>query len=510
MRNVFGWLRPKETLTEAEAVQGLRPLLLDGVFAQTMGVLTSGAFLVAFAFLMGASLKYIGLLAAIGPISQAIQIPAIFLIDRTRLRKALVVIPVFFSRILWLPLAVLPWLVPDRSGLALLLVGLFVSSALGSVAGCAWNSWIRDLVPEQLMGRYFARRMAAAVGIGAVISLVAAFGVDLLKKYFSEKAVYAGLFTVSVVFGMLSTIYLARVPEPRMTGRTTRGMLAVLAEPFRDARFRSLLFFLGTWSFAVNLAAPFFTVYMLQQLQLSMSLIMVLTVLSQIINVAFFSIWGRLADRFTNKSVLAVSAPMFMVSIVLWPFLTMPEAYFLTIPLLVVIHVLAGISAAGVALCTGNIALKAAPKGSATSYLAANSLIAGVAATIAPIIAGIFADGVADQELSLTLRLGAIGETTSEFVLPAINLRGLDFLFVLSFIFGLYAVHRLLAIEEHGEVEEAVVISELYAQTRRIVRTISSIEGLRHLTVFPYAKLRDMLVGRRRNRHGSGTSAHGP
>ena len=64
---MFGWLRPKEELSEQEAKRGLKPLLLDAVFAQSMGVLTGGAFLVAFALLLGASLKIIGLLAAIGP-----------------------------------------------------------------------------------------------------------------------------------------------------------------------------------------------------------------------------------------------------------------------------------------------------------------------------------------------------------------------------------------------------------------------------------------------------------
>ena len=172
----------------------------------------------------------------------------------------------------------------------------------------------------------------------------------------------------------------------------------------------------------------------------------------------------------------------------------MPEPHFLTIPLLVVIHALAGISAAGVGLCSGNIALKAAPKGSATAYLATNALIAGIAAALAPILAGIIGDGLADQELSLTFRWATIERGSEAFVLPAISLRGLDFLFILSFVFGLYAVHRLLAVEEHGEVEESVVISELYAQARRVVRTISTVEGLRQLPLFPYEKLKQMLV----------------
>lgn len=496
---MFGWLRPREALSEAEVNRGLKPLLLDAVFAQSMGVLTSGAFLVAFALMMGASLKVIGLLAAIGPIAQILQIPAVFLVDRTRLRKALVVVPVFVARSLWLVIAALPWIVPHESGLAILVVCLFASAGMGSVAGCAFNSWMRDLIPEKIMGSYFAKRMAAAIGVGAVVSLAAAFGVDFFKTQFSEAGVYSILFVIAVGFGTLSTVFLTRVPEPRMAATPSRGLLAVLAEPFKNTRFRSVLFFLGSWSFAVNLAAPFFTVYMLKRLGLSMSLIIVFAVTSQLFHVVFLRVWGRLADRFTNKSVLAVSAPMFMISIVLWPFLTMPERYFLTIPLLVLIHALAGMSAAGVGLCAGNIALKAAPKGSATAYLATNALVAGIASALAPIIAGILADQLAAKELSLTFRWGEIGEGASAFAVPAISLRGLDFLFILSFVLGLYAVHRLLAIQEHGEVEESVVVTELYAQARRMARAVSTVEGLRQLTLFPYEKLKELVTGRPRN-----------
>jgi len=61
-------------------------------------------------------------------------------------------------------------------------------------------------------------------------------------------------------------------------------------------------------------------------------------VISQITNILFLRLWGGFADRFSNKSVLGVSGPLFVVSFLIWPFTTMPEKYFLTIPLLVVIH----------------------------------------------------------------------------------------------------------------------------------------------------------------------------
>jgi hypothetical protein len=78
----------------------------------------------------------------------------------------------------------------------------------------------------------------------------------------------------------------------------------------------------------------------------------------------------------------------------------------------------------------------------------------------------------------------------SQYNLPAFDLKGLDFLFILAAILGLYALHRLLAVKEEGEVEEVVVRSELLVEMRKMVRHVSNVAGLRDLTSFPYMRLK--------------------
>ena len=485
-------LRPQEHLDEADTQRGLRALLFDGVCSQVMGAFTGGAFLVAFALLLGASNLVIGLLAAVGPLTQVLQIPAIFLVDRTGLRKALVVTSSFLSRSFWLVVAALPWLVPAQQRVPVLLVCLFLYFGLGTISGCAFNSWMRDFIPPQTMGSYFGKRLAIATAVGAGLTLLAGFGIEAAKHALPNAlAPYSVLFAAGWVAGLVGVSFLARIPEPKMAPHIPRGVWTVLSEPFRDFNFRRLLFYLGSWNFAVNLAAPFFVVYMLRRLGLSMGLVLSFSVLSQIINVLFFRIWGRLADRLSNKSVLSVAGALFILSIFLWPFLTLPDRHFLTLPLLVVIHVLAGISTAGVTLCSGNIALKIAPCGKATAFLAACALVNGLAATVAPIVAGIAADVFADQRLSLSLSWTTVSTATAAFDVPTFDLQGLDFVFIAAVLFGIYSVHRLLAVREEGEVEERIVLTQLYSEVRKAVRHVSNVAGLRQQYYFPFARLED-------------------
>jgi hypothetical protein len=84
------------------------------------------------------------------------------------------------------------------------------------------------------------------------------------------------------------------------------GLLTLLRRPIADPNFRRLITFLATWNLAVNLAAPFFPVFMLTTLKMDMVSVMAMTVVSLIPNVLFSGVLGRAADRLGNKSILAV------------------------------------------------------------------------------------------------------------------------------------------------------------------------------------------------------------
>jgi len=485
-------LGTQDWLDDQQVRSGLSYVIKDGIASQAMGTLTGGAFLVAFAVKLGASNLVIGLLAAIGPLAQLLQLPSILLVERIRNRRIIVLVAAAMSRLCWLFVALIPFLFGIRSGLTVLLAAMIGASAFGAVSGCSWNSWMRDLIPQNILGVFFARRMRIAAFVGIVLSLAVAAYLDLWKKFFAELELhgYSILFFSGFAAGAIGLYFIAKIPEPRMSRAEDKpGITAILTRPFRSENFRKLIAFSCSWSFAVNLAAPFFTVYMLKRLGLSMSLIIGLSVLSQLLNFAFLRIWGKFTDRFSNKSVLAISGPLFIFSILAWTFTTMPEKYFLTIPLLVVIHAVMGLASAGISLASGNIGLKLAPQGQATAYLATHTIANSIAAGIAPVLGGKFADLFAGRELAWTLTYSG---PVRHLTLPTLNLQQWDFFFALAFLIGLYSLHRLSMVKEVGEVEEKVVIAELFAEVTNQARTLSSVDGLRQMVSFPFSIIRTL------------------
>jgi MFS family permease len=502
-------LDPQKNIDEHDLKKALRYLTIEGSLTTVMGSLTGGAFLVAFALLLGASNTVIGLLAAAAPLSQVLQIPTIYLIEKVRVRKRIVVFASTFARLFLLSCAFVPWFPIPELRLPLFVLALFIYYALASISGCAWNAWMRDLIPDAIMGRFFGKRLAVSTAFAALLSLGGGVLLDYNFAEVSGGIIYALLFFIGAAAGLMGIFYLKMTPEPPMHAHAIERLWPLLKQPFRDLNYRRLIVFLAVWNFAVNLAAPFYTVYMIKVLDMKLSWIIGLSVLSQGINVLFFHIWGKLADRFSNKSCLTVAGPLFIIGIGIWPFLTLPDKYALTFPLLIGIHVLSGISTAGVTLCSSNIALKAAPQGKATVFLATNALTNGIAATVAPILAGLLADVLANEELSFEITWRSMQTHTERFGMSALSFQGTDFLFVFAFFVGIYAIHRLLAVTEQGDVEEKVVIVELYNETRHALRSVANIAGIRHLTYFPYAIILGALDQSRRSIRHIRTRVHG-
>ena len=223
---------------------------------------------------------------------------------------------------------------------------------------------------------------------------------------------------------------------------------------------------------------------------------MIVTVISQAANLLVLRSFGDLIDRFSNKAVLGVCTPTFLLCIFAWTFTTLPDPHAGTIPLLIAIHAFMGMATAGVTLASSNIGLKLAPRGEATPYLASVSLVNSVAAGAAPMIGGLMADFFANRELALIIRW--TGET--EVSIPALSFQSWDFFFLLAAVVGLYSVHRLSLIQEDGDVEEEVVLRELMLEARRTIKNLSTVGGLRAATVFPYALLLNAIPARQRRK----------
>jgi MFS family permease len=453
-------LTPKEILTEQDIQKGLKMVIWDGLAGEVMLAFTGSTFLVAMALLLGATNIQIGLLGAMPTITNLSQLISIILVQKFNNRRAIAVYCTYLARI---PLVLTGCLILllEHTSIHLLLFFLFFHYFFGSLTGPTWNSWMKDLVPEKMLGSYFSRRTRYTQTLNVVLSLGLAFLLDYIRTAYPqyELRVYALFFIVAGVIGLLGGYLLSKAPEPR-SQLSDANILSLFRLPLKNRNFRKLLIFNSVWIFALNIAAPFFTVFMLKGLGLPISYLIVLAVISQLVSIFTLRAWGIFSDRYSNKTILSLSTPIYIATIIAWCFVGIYRHEYMNLALLLGIYIFSGIATAGTNLSLTNIGLKLAPKEDAIVYLSVKNMITAVFSSIAPIIGGLLADYFATVRLTVSVQWNSTG---LDKVFQLLSLHEWNFLFAISALLAIFSLEFLIHINEVGEVDKEIV--------KRIVRT---------------------------------------
>src|SRR5215217_7185025 len=175
----MSYLSPKKILSPKDVQKGLQMVIWDGLAAEVMTSFTSGTFLIAMAILLGATNLQIGLLSALPLITNLAQLFSVWLVRRYNNRRAVAVFSAYLARIpLLLIGAGMLWF--SSASVGTLLLFLFFHYLFGSIAGPSWNSWMKDMVPENMLGSYFSRRSRYTQTLNIVLSLSLALLLDFV------------------------------------------------------------------------------------------------------------------------------------------------------------------------------------------------------------------------------------------------------------------------------------------------------------------------------------------
>ncbi|PWV49073.1 MFS transporter [Chitinophaga sp. S165] len=453
-------LKPKDVLTESEVRRGMNIVIWDGLAAEMMTTFTGSAFLVAMALLMGANNVQIGILAALPTFTNIFQLISIWLVRKYNNRRAIAVFSAFLARF---PLVCvgISVLVFSNSSISILIFFLFFYYFFGSIAGPSWNSWMKDLVPENMLGVYFSRRSRYNQILDVVLSIVLAVLLDYVKSRYPqyELRVYAIFFIIAGIVGTIGGYVLSKAPEPQ-SYLSNANILALFHQPLKDKNFGRLLTFNCAWVFALNLATPFFTVFMMKALGLPISYIIILSIISQLSSIMTIRIWGTFADRYSNKSIIALSAPIYIVCIIAWCFVGMYSSMYINLTLLVLIHIFTGISTAGINLSLTNIGLKLAPREDAIVYLSLKNIVTAFFSSLGPLVGGSLADYFTNRSLVITAQWSSPDINKAGRL---ISLHEWNFLFLIGALLALIALELLAHVKEVGEVDKDIV--------KRVMRT---------------------------------------
>jgi MFS family permease len=470
-------LLPSDNLTDAQVESGLKHFVNEGLAAEAMATFTGGTFLVAMAVLLKASNFQIGLLAALPTITNIFQLLSIWLVQKYKNRRAISVICSFVGRVPLFAIGLLPLLFSTSTSIGFILFFLFFHYFFTSVSGASWNSWIKDIVPEKILGTYFSRRSRLIQILNVTLSLAVAMFIDYIKAHYPqyELTMYGWMFVIGGAVGMLGVYFLSRAPEPKTTLEDQK-LLKLFSKPLTDRNFRNLLTFHSFYAFATSLALPFFVVYMMKTIGLSFAWIIALGLMAKFGSIFSLKFWGTFSDKYSNKTIIRICAPTFITCILSWTFAAMTPNKAVSIALLIVIHIVSGISAAGIDLAINNMAVKLAPKSEAIAYISARNIVVSLFSAIAPMIGGLMADFFATHHLIWNIEWQAPSGISTFNLL---ELQNWNFFFVISAFLALLSIRLVKKINEQGEAHKEMVAVVMRKSVKRGIRKNMSGEAIK-------------------------------
>lgn len=469
-------LKPSEHLTQRQVTTGLNLVIKEGLTAEAMSSLTGGTFLVALAILLGATNVQIGVLAALPSFSSIFQLVAVRLLQRFNNRRAIAVFSNICARLPLLVIGLLPLLFSKGTSIQVLIFLLFFHYFFGSIAGANWNSWMKDLVPEKKLGAYFSHRTRLTQTLNVVLSLTIALVLDYIKRVHPaiQLTTYAYMFIGGGLIGLFGTYLLSKTPEPA-SYLPKENMLKLFKKPLLDKNYRKLLIFNSFWSFSLNIATPFFTVYMMKNLSLPLSYIIAFGILGQVSGIFAIKLWGRHSDEFSNKTIIKIAAPLYILCILSWPFANMAPSFTFTVLIVASISIMSGIATSGINLSIGNIGLKLAPRNEAIVYLTAKNMVVNACASLGPVVGGLLADYFAGRTFSWNIEWNGPRGVS---VIHLLELHSLGFLFIIGGVLAFIALRTLAFVKEEGEVPKVLAVPEMRSDLKSELRNRLKKESL--------------------------------
>lgn len=351
--------------------------LLDAIFVNGYAVVIQGFIVTGLALQYGTSELLISIIGVLPVLSQLIQLVAPAVILKLGGRKRALMVFVSFSRLSvgFIPITLSLGITRQSA----LLIILSLISVMNSMASTPWISIMKDAVPENISGKFYGSRNLLTALTGMAVTFVYSL---ILDRVPGNKG-FIIVTSIALFFAILDIISFSfHYAAPDNLSKKSISFKL----PLKDKRFRKYLLFSFNWQFALAVASPFFAYHQIVNLNLEYSFMSLMNIVTSILSMLFYVLWGKISDDIGCWSVINFSL-FFTALLPLTWFFTNSHTIFL-IP---VNAILGGIIWSAVNLTMFTTMLNIFPENRSESYFAMLSFVRGMGALLGSAAGGIAA-----------------------------------------------------------------------------------------------------------------------
>ena len=281
--------------------------ILEAAFEYFISLLVIGAYIAKVATTIGLSDSVTGILTSFVSLGLGFQCVAIFLADKTPVKRWVSLLHILnqlaFALVYFVPF----FKIPQSVKIAMFIVFLLMGHILNNIVNSPKTKWFMDLVDDNKRGSFTATKEIVSL-MGAMIFT---FSVSAVIDYFEAKGDLYGSFLFCgigiFVLMMLHTATLLLSKEKKTPPVPKKSASTALGELLKNKRLMKVIFIIALWNAASYITTPFLGTYQIKELGFSMVFISLLTVLYSVSRALISKPLGRYTRTLASQVVKMVT-----------------------------------------------------------------------------------------------------------------------------------------------------------------------------------------------------------
>lgn len=295
--------------------------------ANVVANLIGGTFYTGLLLLMNADDAFIGAMSMISSGANMLQCLAPLILERFPKRKKLLVAlrtVILFFNVLFL--GVIPLFpIAQQARLTLVAGTVLLINVLNAVTNPGFSVWTIQSVPPNVRGPFFT---VITMTVGAVVAIFNLAGSAVVDFFTARGQEYWGLMTLRlfcVLLVALDTISYSKMREAPYPGSGKRFTVKdLIVTPFREKIYMRTVAVTFLWNIAANIPGSYYTVYLLRNVQVSYSFIMLVSMVNVPVVLLLTPLWSRLGRKLNMSwfKMLYVSMGLYLLHYVILGFVS--------------------------------------------------------------------------------------------------------------------------------------------------------------------------------------------
>lgn len=328
----------------------------DGMFASASDNIVV-TYLTIYILALGGTQSQIGIMSSLSSLACALVLmPGATLVERRSSRRKIVLLSSGWNRLALLFIAMAPFAIKSPWVIVVVIALSITRDSAGNLSYPAWMAMTGDVVPLEGRGRFFASRNFVMGVSGVVVTL----GAGLLISSMHSPLGYQVSLLAACGFGAMSLFSFSHITDkPKALAYPQAQQPLALIPLLRDmGAHRDFIAFASVtalWNFSLNVAGPFFTVFLVKNLHADANMVAITTIASTIASILAQRKSGDLNDRWGARKLAIICGLLIPIVPLMWVFATAAWN-------VIIINVLSGALWAGYNLGSFNYLLAVSPE----------------------------------------------------------------------------------------------------------------------------------------------------